>query len=119
VADADVVGIARMTEIALRLRRDRVTGLGTLARIPLAGGTPREIAEQVLQADWSPDGADLVAIRFVSGKYLLESPVGRVRYETPHQINYVRVGPDGRIAFFELYGGKTDVVVLDPKAATP
>ena len=119
VSNADVLGIAKTTEIALLLRRDRLSGLGTLARIPLAGGTPREVAEQVLQADWSPDGADLVAIRFASGKYLLEWPVGRVRYETPHPINYVRVAPDGRIAFVESHGGKVDIVVLDPKAAKP
>ena len=119
VSNADVLGIARTTEIAVLLRRDRASGLGTLARIPLAGGTPREVAEQVLQADWSPDGADLVAIRVANGKYLLESPVGRVRYETPHQINYLRVASDGRIAFSEWHGGQVDVVVLDPKAAKP
>jgi eukaryotic-like serine/threonine-protein kinase len=119
VSNADVLGVARTTEIAVLLRRDRASGLGTLARIPLAGGTPREVAEQVLQADWSPDGADLVAIRVANGKYLLESPVGRVRYETPHQISYVRVAPDGRIAFSEWYGGKVDIAVLDPKAAKP
>jgi WD40 repeat protein len=119
VSDADVLAIAKTTEIAILLRRDRVSGLGTLARLPLAGGTPREIAEQVLQADWSPDGADLVAVRVVNGKYLLEAPVGRVRYETPHQINHMRVAPDGRIAFLESYGGKQNIVVLDPKAGKP
>jgi dipeptidyl aminopeptidase/acylaminoacyl peptidase len=119
VSDADVLGIAKTTEVAVLLRRDRVSGLGTLARLPLAGGTPREVADQVLQADWSPNGADLVAIRVVNGKYVLEAPVGRARYDTPHQINYVRVAPDGRIAFLESYGGKQNIVVLDPKAAKP
>lgn len=119
VSDADVLGISKTTEIALLLRRDRVTELGTLARIPLAGGTPREVAEQVQFADWSPDGADLVAIRFASGKWLLESPIGRVRYETVHPIHHLRVAPDGRIAFFEWYGGREELALLAPNAAKP
>ncbi|HEY6138045.1 MAG TPA: hypothetical protein VI670_09810, partial [Thermoanaerobaculia bacterium] len=119
VPEAEVLAIARTTEMAVLLRRDRVTRLGTLARIPLAGGVPREVAEQVLSADWSPDGASLVAVRSAGGRYLLESPLGRVRYETPHQIDYVRVAPDGRMAFFELYDGKSDLVVLAPGAARP
>ncbi|MGE5275979.1 MAG: protein kinase domain-containing protein, partial [Acidobacteriota bacterium] len=32
---------------------------GTLARMPLEGGAPREILEHVREADWSPDGSDL------------------------------------------------------------
>jgi len=119
VSDADVLGIAKTTEIALLLRRDRVSDLGTLARIPLAGGTPREVAEQVQYADWSPDGANLVAIRSVNGKYLLEAPVGSVRYETPHPLHHLRVAPDGRIAFLEWYGGKEEIALLAPNAAKP
>src|SRR5205085_2131871 len=103
---ADVLAVAKTTELAVLLRRDRLTGLGTLARIPLAGGTPREVAEQVLHADWMPDGANIAAIRFASGKWVLESPIGRVRYETPHQIHHVRVAADGRIAFLEWHGGE-------------
>ena len=94
VADADVLSIAKSTEIAVLLRRDRISGLGTLARIPLAGGTPREVSEQVQQADWTPDGADLAAIRFANGKYVIEVPLGRVRYETPHPLHELRIAPD-------------------------
>ena len=104
-------------ELAVLLRRDRLTGLGTLARVPLAGGTPREIAEQVLQADWSPDGATLAAIRGGNGTFRIESPIGRVRYETPHALRDIRVASDGRIAFIESYTGKNDVSILDPKSA--
>ena len=35
---------------------------GTLARMPLAGGAPREIFEGVREADWSPDGSQLAII---------------------------------------------------------
>jgi eukaryotic-like serine/threonine-protein kinase len=117
VVDADVLAIAKSTEIAVLLRRDRISGLGTLARIPLAGGTPREVSEQVQQADWTPDGADLAAIRFANGKYVIEAPLGRVRYETLHQLHELRIAPDGRIAFFEPHGGQEDVVVLGTGAS--
>ena len=36
---------------------------GTLARMPLAGGAPREILDQVNWADWSPDGSNLAIVR--------------------------------------------------------
>jgi serine/threonine protein kinase len=119
VKDADILAVSKSTELAVLLRRDRLTGLGTLARVPLAGGTPREVAEQVLQADWSPDGADLVAIRGGNGTFRIESPIGRVRYDTPHALRDVRVAADGRIAFIESYAGKNDVAILDPKSAKP
>ena len=32
----------------------------TLARVPLSGGAPREILENVNDADWSPDGSRIV-----------------------------------------------------------
>src|SRR5262249_6824298 len=40
---------------------------GTLARVPLAGGTPREVLDNVGSADWSPGGKELAAIRAVEG----------------------------------------------------
>jgi dipeptidyl aminopeptidase/acylaminoacyl peptidase len=113
------LSIASTTELALLLHPDRFTGFGTLARVPLAGGSPREVADQVVSADWMPDGASLAAIRSVNGNYVLEAPLGRARYETPHQLNSLRVAPDQRIAFIEHYGGKNDVVVLDPHASKP
>lgn len=119
VKDADVLAVSKSTELAVLLRRDRLTGLGTLARVPVAGGTPREVAEQVLQADWLPDGSDLTAIRGGNGTFRIESPIGQVRYESPHELSAIRVAADGRIAFVESYTGKNDVAILDTKAAKP
>ena len=66
------------------------------------------------------DAANLAIIRVAEGKYRIEEPIGTVRYETPHPLQNIRVSPDGnRIAFLETYGGKDDVVVLDPKTRTP
>lgn len=120
LANAELLSISRSAELAILLRRDRNTQLGTLARVPVSGGTPREVADSVLTADWMPNANDLAIIRVAEGKYRVEEPIGSVRYETPHQLDYMRVSPDGsRIAFFETYGGKWDVVVLDPKSRTP
>src|SRR5712692_3489461 len=55
---------------------------GTLARVPLAGGAPREILEDVADADWSPDGTTLAVVRVVAGKNRVEFPVGKVLYES-------------------------------------
>jgi hypothetical protein len=49
---------------------------GTLARMPLVGGAPREIAEHVREADWAPDGERLAIIRNVEGHDRLEFPMG-------------------------------------------
>jgi eukaryotic-like serine/threonine-protein kinase len=113
IPDAEVLAVSKNAEVAILLRRDRITGLGTLARVPLAGGVPRELADQVVQADWSPDGSQLALIRANNGKYRVEYPLGKVRYETPHEVREVRVSPDGtRVAFLEPHGGEVDVVVV-------
>ena len=75
---------------------------GTLARMPLAGGAPREIEDGVRQADWSPDGSQLAIIREVGGKDRLEYPIGKVLREVSGYMSDVRFSPRGdRIAYFE------------------
>jgi serine/threonine protein kinase len=119
IADAEVLAVSKKAELAILLHRDRVTNLGTLALVPLAGGMPRPLADGVLHADWSPDGTKLAVIREVGGKYRLEYPSGRLRYETPHYIREPRISPDGkRIAFIEPHGGENDVVVIEEGAAS-
>jgi serine/threonine protein kinase len=118
IADAEVMGVSKNAELAVLLHRDRITNLGTLARVPLAGGIPREIADGVAHADWSPDGAQLAIIRQNGDKYRLEYPIGTSRYETPHYIHDARISPDGnRIAFIEPHGGEFDIAVITNSAA--
>src|ERR1039458_51977 len=75
---------------------------GTLARMPLDGGAPREIQEAVRQADWSPDGAQLAIIREAGSKDRLEYPIGHVLREVSGYMSDVRVSPRGdRVAYFE------------------
>ena len=75
---------------------------GTLARMPLGGGAPREVQEGVRQAAWSPDGSQLAIIREVAGKDHLEYPIGTVLREVSGYMSDLRFSPNGdRIAYFE------------------
>jgi len=117
IQDAEVMSVSKSAELAILLHRDRITNLGTLARVPLAGGVPREIADGVSYADWSPDGSQLAIIHLVGDKYRIEYPPGTSLYETPHYIRDVRVAPDGkRIAFIEPQGGQFDIAVVSAGA---
>lgn len=114
VADSEVLSVSRSAELAILLRRDRFTNLGTLARVPLAGGVPRELAENVIQADWSPDGTNLAIIRQVNGRSRIEYPIGTVKYETAHFVRDVRVSPDGkRLAILEPSQGEFDLAIVE------
>jgi serine/threonine protein kinase/Tol biopolymer transport system component len=91
--------------------------LGTLARMPLEGGAPREIVDGVREADWNPDGSDLAVTRDVNGKDRLEFPVGKVLAETGGYFSNPRFSPRGdRIAFFEhpiKYDDRGSIAVVD------
>jgi hypothetical protein len=117
ISGAEILSVSQSTELAILLHRDRVTNLGTLARVPLAGGIPREIAENVVQADWSPDGTNLAIIRQVGDKNRVEYPIGTVRHETLHYVREVRVSPDGkRLAILEPSQGQFDLAIIDKSA---
>lgn len=79
-----------------------LTVRGTLGRVPLTGGSPRQIAENVDWADWSPDGKTLAVVREMGGKQRLEFPLGHILYETAGWISHPRVSPKGdQIAFLD------------------
>ncbi len=103
--DAHLLSISQNGEMAILLRPVADVGgfwRGTLARMALAGGAPREILDSVVFADWSPQSGELAIVRPVGGQYRLEFPVGKVLYETPGFIRELRFSPEGdRIAFFD------------------
>lgn len=103
--DADVLSVSSTGELAILIKRQylgQLTYKGTLARVPILGGTPREILEDVQEADWSPDGKELAVVRSVGGKNRLEYPIGKVLYETDGYISHPRISPKGdRIAFMD------------------
>jgi Tol biopolymer transport system component len=91
---------------------------GTLARAPLAGGAARELVEQVLDADFSPDGKDIAVIRQVGQNYHVEFPVGTPLVSSPNWLSNVRVSPDAtRVAFIShpIGGDEGQVEIVDTK----
>lgn len=90
---------------------------GTLARMPVNGGATREIAENVQEADWAPDGENLAIVRWAGSVNKLEFPIGKVLHEVAGYLSYPRVSPAGdRIAFFEhsaQWDNRGDVAVVD------
>jgi hypothetical protein len=100
---ADLLSISTTGEMAISLGRRFTVGwetTGTLARVPLEGGAPREILEGVHEADWGPDGQSLAVARLVDGRFRLEYPIGEVLYETDGWVGDVRVSPGGDLVAF-------------------
>lgn len=107
--DANVLAISRTGEVALALGShvEGVITYGTLAQVPIAGGAPREMVEDVKFADWSPDGSDLAIVRRVDGRDRLEFPIGQILVQPTAGENtglgFARVSPDGRRVAFVQY----------------
>jgi Tol biopolymer transport system component/predicted Ser/Thr protein kinase len=101
---ADVLAVSASGEMLLALhskpRDSSFLYAGTLARVPLVGGAPREILNDVEWADWSPDATNVVVIHEVKGRKRLEYPLGTVLYEADGWIGNPRVKPDGKIIAF-------------------
>ncbi len=120
---ADLLAVSASGELAICLNR-RIQwgfeGYGTLARVPLGGGAPREVLENVGDADWAPDGSLAVA-RETGLLRRLEFPIGKVLHETAGWISHVRVAPDGRRVLFIDHPARGDNVgtptIVDEKGA--
>jgi hypothetical protein len=86
---------------------------GTLARVPLVGGEPRKVLDDVLEADWSPDARELAVVRRVRGELQLEYPIGNVVVR-PYSSGKIRVSPGGdRVAAIR---DDLDAIVLYDRA---
>lgn len=99
----DILAISGTGDLAVSTNRHFVEGFesaGMLARAPLGGGAPRDIADGVEYADWSPDSQALAVVRRVGGKVRLEYPLGKVLYETAGWVSHPRVSPDGQLVAF-------------------
>ena len=121
---AEVLAVSGSGEMLLSLHsrpRDAFLYSGTLARVPLVGGAPREILDDVEWADWSPDGANVALVHEVAGRKRLEFPVGKVLYQGDGWIGNPRVGPDGKVVAFVDHpqnsddGGSVAIVDLAAK----
>jgi WD40 repeat protein len=97
---AEALSVSSKGEIAILLKvADRpLVRSGTLARIPIGGGTPREILEDVSAADWSPNGDDLAVAHVLPGARIeIQYPIGTVLKELPSFGGVLRVSPSGEL----------------------
>jgi Tol biopolymer transport system component len=105
IKDAELLSISKGGELAIRLNTEYRGGYarsGTLARVPLSGGTPREVLDNVGDADFSADGNGLAIIRYVpeNNHWRLEYPIGKVLLDSINWMSHPKISPDGKwIAF--------------------
>jgi hypothetical protein len=103
--NAHLLAVSSAGEMAVLVRRSYLShhvSVGTLAELPILGGTPREIMDGVQQADWAPNGTDLAIVRQEGSRNQLEFPTGKVLYQADGWISDPRVSPQGdKIAFLE------------------
>ena len=104
-SNAHLLSISSKGELAVivapRFLDQRLYG-GTLARMTI-GSSPRAVAEDVREADWSPDGSAMAIVHDLGNlRDRLEFPVGTVLHEASGYLSNPRVSPDGsRVAFVE------------------
>ena len=117
-----VLAVSSRDEVAVKRGRflgRRTAGRddpGTLARVSLAGGAPRDLLENVSAADWDPEGRELAVVRRVVGAKRLEYPIGHVVYDG--DVFGVRVLPGGRLATVRNPGGgQSGFLGVGPDAA--
>jgi Tol biopolymer transport system component len=110
--------------VALRCRLNWGECLGTLAQMPITGGSPREMVKDVIAADWSPDGSQIAVVAVDDSHFRLEFPIDRVLYEPKGWITDARVSPRAdRVAFLDHdqlgdTAGSVAVVDLDGRKTT-
>jgi serine/threonine protein kinase/dipeptidyl aminopeptidase/acylaminoacyl peptidase len=118
---ASLLNISPTGELAVTLDTifdPKYTPTGRLARVPLGGGSTRELLDAVTDADWAPDGSGLAVSRHVGHHFRLEFPLGKTLYQNDGYISDVSFSPAGdQIAFINhaIYGddrGTVEVVDL-------
>jgi Tol biopolymer transport system component len=92
-----VTSISHRGEMAIVLAPAGPNLLGTLARVPLAGGAPRSVLDGVRNAAWAPDGETL-AVSVAGGG---GERIGKTIYETAGFVYDMRLSPDGNYVAIE------------------
>ena len=121
IADARLQSVSVANELAFSRGRQSVyRAFGMLARVPLSGGTPRELLANVAAADWMPSGSELAVLRSSpdgSGRMQVEFPTGHKVYEAA-TLTSLRVSPRGdRVAFLDG-NNQRRIVVADRSGQT-
>jgi len=103
--DAELLSISKNGELAIRLKTVYFSGYarsGTLARVPLSGGTPREVLDNVQDADWAADGQNIAVVRYApeNNHWRLEYPIGKVLFDSINWISNPKISADGKWVAF-------------------
>ncbi len=104
---AQVLSVSRTGELALLLNSKvrNFVQAGTLAVMPLTGGAPRELSDNVQFAEWSTDDRAMALVRFSAASDVswIEFPAGKTIYRGPAWIGHLRISPDGNLLAFEQH----------------
>jgi Tol biopolymer transport system component len=109
----DILSISKSGELSIWLQATRAGNTGTLAVVPMAGGAPRPLIDDVwwASADWDPTGKDLAIVRGAAGENRLEFPVGKILVP---MVTGPRFSRDGlAIAFWKREPGGVAVATVD------
>lgn len=107
---ADLLAVSSRGELAVSVGHrfvEHQSSRGQLATVPLAGGVPRVLAEDVEAADFAPSsemyktpGGALLVVRPGEAGFRVELPLGTTIAEERGWITHARVSPDGlRVAY--------------------
>ena len=117
ISNAELLAVSSKGELAVLLKPGfEMAGflrVGTLARASMSGSTaPREIAQDVEGADWSPDGSSLSVLRRdrENNADILEYPLGKALYHATRNdwLSHVRISPDSRHIAVLQHNGLND-----------
>jgi tRNA A-37 threonylcarbamoyl transferase component Bud32 len=114
---AAILSVSSTGQMAILLDPNKGLGLfskGTLATVAVGGVVPREVLENVFEADWTPDGRELCVLRADEGEQRIELPAGTVVYKSNRGLRLLRVSPDGgHVAFVEGSEAHLRIVAVD------
>jgi len=127
--DTLLAAISSKNQVAVLLKPTILAGgtvcvpSGTLAVLPIEGGAPRPLLQNVNYADWTPDGSELAVVRVPAAEIrtfhtnVLQFPIDKTIY-TPQRgwLSHVRFSPDGKYLAFEEhvpFGDDGKLVVVD------
>ncbi len=123
IKDAELLSISKSGELAVRLNSVNLGGwaeAGTLARISMSGGAPREVLDNVQDADWAADGETMAVVRYLpeNQHWRLEYPIGKILVDGANWISHPKISPDGKwVAFADHQNAVGDdegsVAVID------
>ena len=115
---SQVLSVSSHGEVAISIGHRFVEGFhaaGRLAVAPLEGGEPRVLAEDIQEADHTPDGRELAVIRRGGKGFRVELPLGRPLFEAAW-VSHARVSPDGAevacLVHPSSYDDRGDVVIV-------